>query len=581
MSLNPKPFSTGDKIRNRIFLPNPGRITSPDINQEKEAILYAVERTVDMTGSYKFGVSNTVNSMSLTKNAPSDWTLVYDIDIATASAVIYSKSIEFTLPDGTTNFAGTFNKLTANPPNISFWLIAKKDVITFGTDPVMSGVNGPGFPGPLSSSDTVVWSSESIVEVRDSALPSLSPGFEYICKLGSVVYKDEVYLGNPNDYAPIFIEEAVDKIDSSSIFNLNNTQDIAIKGSRARNLSEVAQRFSLMIGDLYNRMALLKSYTAVNILSVDTALSAADIRDLIIAQGNTATVTFSLPAVSTVLDGDSIVFFNKSLFPVFIQAGGSLGNIEGSTSMLLSQPGSFCELVLNKATSTWYISMSRNFVRYNGVSLLSINKSYTNIDANKLYSIEGTSGVTTHTLIASTFNSVENGCTFSFINNGDFNVIISPTTDTILFKGSSLSSLSLPTKGDYIELVLDKPNGRWLVTSHRITPKFVSFTPSADWTVPSTYDTFPNSVSYRVNGNNELEFSGVLRAATTASTSIIYTLTNPSEIPAKVKQVPVATNTVSGTISIFPDGSVYLVTSGNFTNAGTYLPLDGIKVSLD
>jgi len=314
MSLTPKPFITTEKIRNRIFYPAPNVITGVDINQEKEAILTAMDRLVDRFGAFTSGLSVLINA-TLTKINPSSWSLAYSADFDApfvgVKPKIFAKTVVFDLPATLVSFSGTYTHTA--PPVIEWWLVAKKSTIDFATNPVMAGVNGPGFPSAKASSDAVVWSDETIVEIRNNAFTSLPAGYEYICKLGSVIYRDDTRLGIASDYTAIAIPEAI-SLDNNNILSdlLSITNGITPLGAQPRNVVEAIRRAGLLLCDIYNRLPSLSKYPDVKDVSVTTTLNSGDIRKLVRATGHSAPIQL-IGNVHSILILNQLVHIKKLL----------------------------------------------------------------------------------------------------------------------------------------------------------------------------------------------------------------------------------------------------------------------------
>lgn len=420
MSLNPKPFSPAEKIRNRNYLPAPGRITSVDINQEKEALVSSMEFHNDITGAYSAGFGVNVNSLALVKTlGPLTYTLNYDIEFfSDSSPKIFAKTVEFrpwdpaAVPDP--QFIGTVTG--SSPPTLSIWLVAEKNTITFSDDAIMSGVNGPGFPGPLSSSDTIVWRNESVVLVSGSGLPSVSGAFEVICKIGSVVYKDERYLNIPNDYTPIFIPEVVDSNQvGNTLLDLNGQLANVMRGSKARNISEAIQRLALLTDDIYSRFPRLKSFSDVVYISTTTSLNASNIRNLVQFSGQSAIINVTTPISTDVLDLDSISFQNGGAFPVKLIAGSGT-TIMGVSEYWLYQKGTAVELVYDENTTNWSVSSLNSIKKYQDVTLNNTASiTIASVDLNKVLYSTGSSPTIAVTLPAGI--NVESGDFIKIINS--------------------------------------------------------------------------------------------------------------------------------------------------------------------
>jgi hypothetical protein len=425
MSLTPKPFDVTEKIRNRLYLPNPGRLTGVDLNQEKEAIVSALEFKSDAIGGFtrSIGIAATVSLAKTT--GPLTYTLTYDIELSETGAVgsgrVIAKTVEFSPLGGSglVNFGGTYAGPSSSLPVISWWLIAEKDTVTFADDPVMSGVNGAGFPSALSSSDTVVWKNESLVEVRGAALPALTGNFEYICKVGSVIYRDDRYLNIADDYTPIFIAEALDieSIVTGSI-GLNGQSALTNLGEAPKNLSEVIQRLCMYTDDIYKRFPSLKNFSDVLSISATTVLNATHVRNLIVASGQSAMINVTTPLPAVLLDLDSVSIYQGGSFPVKLVAGTGT-TIMGASEYILYQKGRAVELVYDLATTNWSVASMNTIKAYQDLVLDNTTaRTIAPVDLNKALYFAGSNATVAVTLPLGI--NVEDG-DFVHITNANIN----------------------------------------------------------------------------------------------------------------------------------------------------------------
>jgi len=463
MSLNPKPFTASEKIRNRTFLPSPNVITGVDINQEKEALVTAMERMTDRYGSYITGFGIVMNA-TLTKVSPTSWDLAYSVDFGRLNALVpaklYSKTVEFSFSSNLYSFTGTYNHTTR--PVIEWWVTAKKSTIDFATNPVMSGVNGPGFPSPVPSSDTVVWSDENIVEIRNNTFPALGAGYEYICKIASIIYRNDIHLGLADEYTAIGIIETP-RLDATN--NLDDILTVSLnvlpEGSKPKTLTEAASRMSVIFDDLYSRLPALKKYPDVKEISTTTVLTSADVRKLIKVTGHTAPVTVTLPNSNNLLDSDSFVIYNDADYPVTIQ--GTTASVMGASFITLIGAGDIVEIVLDKTSVDWKRSLYYHLQSVKAYKEVDVNTTLTVSDMEKLIYTEGSVGNVTHTLPAIT--NLPDATSIIFYNNSDYGVQVNGTGAAI----QSLSSIRLYSKNDFCKLVLDKANNNWVLANHRLS----------------------------------------------------------------------------------------------------------------
>lgn len=389
MSIFAKPFVITEKIRNRVFGPKPSVFTAVDINQESEVLVTAIERTTETSGARSInfiGYEASPNTLSI---VGLNWTLFYDVEFSPSGVGIIqiaSKGVLFTLPGVLTNFSGTKTSLASgNPPRLSFWLVAKKEVITFIANPTMSGVNGPGFPSPFASSDTVVWNSEAIIEHVGSGVPIPGGGLEVICKVGSFIYEDESYIQTvPRGLKATFIFETL-AIDDLSSLVFSDRSEVNGGSVIPRSNIEVLSRFSKAIRLLNSKVLRLKRFYDVTSTStaVATVLTKADVGRLRVLKNTLGTVlAVTLPTVEECNNGDIIDICAKeghlitNNFNITVANLGTdfLDNcITLGTSILLQNGSSRVSLVLDKPNRVWYVKSSSNFSKLYPLTALHVD----------------------------------------------------------------------------------------------------------------------------------------------------------------------------------------------------------------
>lgn len=475
MSLNPKPFNVAEKIRNRTYLPTPGRLTSVDLNQEKEAHLAAFEFSNGKLGAFTKDVAITVNTLSLAKTfGPITYTLTYDITFSGTTPRIFARTVRF---DAWTGAAPTFNGTYGTiitPPTISWWLVAEKQTIDFATDPVMAGVDGPGFPSALSSSDAVVWANEDIIEVRGTTLPALAGNLEYICKVGAVVYRDDTYLNTAADYTPIFVCEAVDTDDLvTSLLNINGTQTLSLEGSKPNSVVEILQRLAIITNDIYLRLPTLNAYSDVITVSTTTVFTNNVIRNLVQVVGAATDIILTLPPVANLLDNDSVKFINNGIFKVTLTAGSGT-TIGGAATHVLFKKGSAVELVFDSSTNSWAVASYFTRKRFENTYNFPTNASTTLTVEHANSHIEVSGNTTTKNFNLPNITTMENGDTITFFNASTYQVNIGSGTDWVGYV--SQPDIDIYQQNDFIELVADKANSLWRIANIKSTPT-VSTTP--------------------------------------------------------------------------------------------------------
>lgn len=259
MALTPKPFAIDNKMRKRKFAPSPSVTTDVDMNQESDAIVYGIEEIARRLGGVRENSSTVVNGMTLTKTTPTNYRLDVDIELQGSVVVggsnyfyVHHRSVRFRVPEYS-NATNVVNSPSANLlPKYAVWLKAKRQYVSFGSDPVEAGVTGPGFPSPLSSSEPEVWSDETCVDIVNNVFPVLTGGFEYICPIFTLGYEDIAYTGNAVGYTPYLVYDAPDLTDFVTF-----ERGMVNGGNSAVNLFGTDGRQWLKIKELDNKVTVL------------------------------------------------------------------------------------------------------------------------------------------------------------------------------------------------------------------------------------------------------------------------------------------------------------------------------------
>lgn len=92
-------------------------------------------------------------------------------------------------------------------------------------------------------------------------------------------------------------------------------------------------------------------------VSVNTALAFSDYNKHVIASGSSAQIQIVLIAKASLQEGDNIIVYNNSSYPVELL--GNSATINGSATIILPLIGDFIELQLDKAGSDWKIVNSK------------------------------------------------------------------------------------------------------------------------------------------------------------------------------------------------------------------------------
>lgn len=189
MSITAKPFAIADKIVKRIFLGKPAIYADVDINQAISVDEYAFNGITDRLGSYTESFVPTTPTFTQTATH-----LEFEVAFA-GGGKLFAKKTVFDIP------AFDFTRLGGSKIDIStrtaaicnFWLIAKKNTITFAMDNAVGGINGSGFSGPVPSSNAVTYSDERVdMTIGVDVAPTLGTDEEVIELLCQIAYKEDL-----------------------------------------------------------------------------------------------------------------------------------------------------------------------------------------------------------------------------------------------------------------------------------------------------------------------------------------------------------------------------------------------------
>lgn len=393
MALNPKPFDPNEKIRKRSYLgKSTGAVlTSVDINQEKEAHVTAIEKLSDRVGAHTVNALHVVTSLvlnDLSYSNPALAELQYNITLKgtlpSNKFYVYHKGVRFLVPS--TNFTaatGVITSVLPARPNIAFWLVAERTTITFGIDPVMGGVNGTGFPGPMMSSDAEVWRNESLVMIQNDTFPALAAGYEYVCKVASIGYE---YVQNlvttpTTGYVPYLLRDAPELTALSADFEQSQT-----KGNSGNNLFGSVARLWLKIREFQGQITKLFANTTSLFTSVGWLYAqGGHVKNF---GGGAVTLpdhtNTNYPKVTVLLSGQTAVLPNMSAYTTgmatsprlshTIYNSGAAGttvspnagqNIYGEPGALYIGPGETVTLCLDQSqgfSNSWVVTQRSNGV---------------------------------------------------------------------------------------------------------------------------------------------------------------------------------------------------------------------------
>ena len=218
MAITPKPFSAGAKILKRLFAGNPSIFSDVDVNQLMEIDAAAFTYLSQATGGLATGFIPTLTNVSCTEVVGSgslDGILAAEIAFGGGGTLYYNKiaytvpAFDFKFTTGNIGTLDTGNLLASGTVNnvvINVWLVATKTQVTYGgtptpyadaavvaTDTGIAGITGPGFSGPLPSSDAIQYGSERVAYTvgKDVAYTALGTGEEVVCMICQVAFQPD------------------------------------------------------------------------------------------------------------------------------------------------------------------------------------------------------------------------------------------------------------------------------------------------------------------------------------------------------------------------------------------------------
>jgi hypothetical protein len=181
MSVLPKPFSASDQIIKSVFKGEPSIFSAEDLNRQIDVITEAIKTGAGSIGLIRSGWDATLDSYVFVEDGIWDTTITIT---ATGDAVVYAKGVVITVPEGTFTYQ-------VEDRTVVVYLIAKKVLVTFADDPVLSGIASSEFPVPVSSSDTYRYEQSRIELIGYGLNPVLAEGEEIVGILASLyVYKE-------------------------------------------------------------------------------------------------------------------------------------------------------------------------------------------------------------------------------------------------------------------------------------------------------------------------------------------------------------------------------------------------------
>lgn len=175
--LNPKPFNRLQKIIRAIHKGKPNLLTNVDLNRHFDILRDSSDYLWKLMGTdfnavfTNASIYNPLNSNSLV------------VDVTWQAFTVVIRAVQLSVPAG----GFSFETAEQNYPALRIYLIAKKRVATFSTDPDISGVTAPTLPTALASSEHEVFYAERVDWSVYPNTPVLAPDEEIVCRLATVI----------------------------------------------------------------------------------------------------------------------------------------------------------------------------------------------------------------------------------------------------------------------------------------------------------------------------------------------------------------------------------------------------------
>lgn len=219
--------------------------------------------------------------------------------------------------------------------------------------------------------------------------------------------------------------------------------------------------------------------------------------------------------------------------------------------------------------------------RSNGVITTATGVTLVSGNVRKIIVSEAPVALITHTLPL--VPTLQDGDSFIFYSNSSFNVKIAAGGIASIMLAPDLTLLQA---GDFVELVLDKPNSNWVIANYKITttvtaPTWVTPTIAANTSIPSTLfpgpSAVPNMFEYRINNQNQLEFRGHLKITTGSSSMDLFEL--PVGILLSSRFIYALTT--SGLSGLRINNTTGMVSAAGTPATNDLVTLEHLKINLD
>lgn len=200
MSVTPKPFNLGDKIRRSIYYGQPNIFAAEDLDRHFQAIDAFLVEMGAQVGPVSSNIQVTHDAIPTPVVSGGNITFaISNLRIQSIDGLnpmyLWADGVRFTVPS-LSPYTANVQVLNDSNAGLYVYLVAELHTVTFSEDPVMSGINATGLLAPLPSSDTILYRNERLVVATSTAGVTLNSG-EVIVGIIAALKKVESYT-SPN-----------------------------------------------------------------------------------------------------------------------------------------------------------------------------------------------------------------------------------------------------------------------------------------------------------------------------------------------------------------------------------------------
>lgn len=170
MPITPKPFNAADNLIKTVFRGAPNIFADVDLNRQID-----LQNNLDdhflanVGGRWRSTAANPLN-LTAEYSALGALTWFYSF----TDAVYQHRGSEL-------KFSGTTGGTLVGPnATVRFYLMGRRELLTFGTNPVLCGIQTDVFPNPVAGADVVRWADCGLYAASGVTLPAVPPGYELL-----------------------------------------------------------------------------------------------------------------------------------------------------------------------------------------------------------------------------------------------------------------------------------------------------------------------------------------------------------------------------------------------------------------